>query len=123
VFDITDRKSFDGLPRWLRDARQEADPHCTVMLVGNKLDLADGRVVSQGDAEEFAKANDMEYIETSAAEDINIKDAFHRTAADIMKKLASGEIAAGVGTGSAPGAVMIVPPRKTPSVKDKICDC
>ncbi|KAH0795003.1 small GTP-binding protein [Histomonas meleagridis] len=33
VFDITDRKSFDQLPRWLRDARLEADPHCSVILV------------------------------------------------------------------------------------------
>jgi small GTP-binding protein len=123
VFDITDRKTFDGLPRWLRDARQEADPHCTVMLVGNKVDLAEDRVVSQEDAEDFAKANDMQYIETSAAKDINIKDAFHQTAADLMKKAASGVITAGVGTGNAPGAVMIVPPRKTPGATDKICGC
>jgi small GTP-binding protein len=68
VFDIADRTSFDQLPRWLRDARTEADPHCTVYLVGNKLDLEQRRTVSRTEAENFAKTHKLQYIETSAAE-------------------------------------------------------
>lgn len=46
------------------------------MLVGNKLDLADNRDVKVSSGEEYAKDNNMLFIETSAATDINIKHAF-----------------------------------------------
>lgn len=95
VFDITDRKSFDQLPRWLRDARVEADPHCSVILVGNKSDLGDQRVVSTEEAEDFATQHELTYLETSAAENQNIEEVFMRAGADLLRKVASGEINAG----------------------------
>jgi len=93
VFDITDRKSFDQLPRWLRDARMEADPNCTVILVGNKSDLAENRSVSKEEAEKFAKEHELEYIETSALSNSNVEEAFLRTGSSLMRKQASGKIA------------------------------
>ena len=42
VFDITDRASFEALPRWLDEARtNSANPDLSVMLIANKADLAD----------------------------------------------------------------------------------
>ena len=98
VFDICDRKSFDQLPKWLRDARIEADPNCIVMLVGNKVDLADRRCVSREEAEEFARTHDMEYLETSAKKGTNIEEVFLRSATEILHKAMKGEIQS-VGTG------------------------
>lgn len=95
VFDITDRKSFDQLPRWLRDARTEADPHCSVILVGNKSDLSSSRVVSKEEAEDFARSHELCYIETSAAENSNIEEVFMRAGADLLRKVTSGEINVG----------------------------
>lgn len=40
VYDITSRRSFAGLPPFLNDARALASPNLTLLLVGNKLDLA-----------------------------------------------------------------------------------
>ena len=92
VFDICDRKSFDQLPRWLRDARMEADPHCSVMLVGNKIDMAAERTVSQEEAQQFAKTHELNYIETSAKSGEQVQDAFIKTAQELVAKCASGEI-------------------------------
>lgn len=42
VFDITDRASFDALPRWLDEARtNSANPDLSVMLIANKADLSE----------------------------------------------------------------------------------
>ncbi|KAM3069235.1 hypothetical protein ACMFMG_010749 [Clarireedia jacksonii] len=41
VYDITNHNSFTGLPTFLNDARALASPNLTLMLVGNKADLAD----------------------------------------------------------------------------------
>jgi Ras-related protein Rab-2A len=108
VFDITDRKSFEGLPRWLRDARLEADPHCFVLLVGNKLDLASKRTVSREEGEDFASSHELQYLETSAAQNICIEEAFVRTAEAILKR---GSLA-----GPAP------PPAPQPA-KSESCPC
>ncbi|KAK5992571.1 GTP-binding protein ypt4 [Cladobotryum mycophilum] len=40
VYDITSHLSFRGLQPFLNDARALASPHLSMMLVGNKLDLA-----------------------------------------------------------------------------------
>lgn len=42
VYDITDRASFDALPRWLDEARtNSANPDLSVMLIANKADLVE----------------------------------------------------------------------------------
>ena len=92
VFDICERKSFDQLPKWLRDARMEADVSCTAILIGNKLDRAAERTVSSEEAAQFAKANDLLYMETSAVDNTNIEETFLKMCADILKKVKSGTI-------------------------------
>lgn len=118
VYDITDRKSFDLLPRWLRDARTEADPHCSVILVGNKTDLAASRVVSKEEAEDFAKTHELQYIETSAADSTHIDDVFTKTGMDLLRKVASGEINAGMAPSGAPSVNL-----GGRSEKPKGCSC
>jgi small GTP-binding protein len=101
VFDIADRKSFEQLPTWLRDARAEADPHCTVYLVGNKLDLEQRRTVSKTEAENFANTHKLQYIETSAAENIAIDEVFIKVSESLLSKMATGEMKIGTAHGLA----------------------
>ena len=117
VYDITDRKSFDLLPRWLRDARGEADQHCSVILVGNKTDLAASRVVSREEAEGFARTHQLQYLETSAADGACVEEVFMKTGSDLLRKFVSGEINAG--TAPASGTVSISKNQK----KDDKCNC
>jgi len=42
VYDITSHPTFTNLPAFLNDARALASPNLTVLLVGNKADLANG---------------------------------------------------------------------------------
>lgn len=92
VFDITNRNSFDSVPRWLRDVRQEAAPNCQVLLVGNKKDLFHERKVSTEEAEHFANDSHIKYIETSALADENVEQAFISLATDIYNKTITGQI-------------------------------
>jgi GTPase SAR1 family protein len=117
VFDVTDRTSFDSLPRWLRDARADADPHCSAILVGNNSDLASTRLVSAEESEEFARIHDLSYVETSALEGSEIETVFQRTAQDSVQKVAKGEVAGG--TAPPPGSVKIT---QTAALR-KRCPC
>ena len=50
-----------------------------IMLVGNKTDLKTNREVATEEAKKFAQKNDLLYIETSALDGENIKEAFQQT--------------------------------------------
>jgi small GTP-binding protein len=86
VFDLTDRKSFDELNQWLVDIHALCDPNAIVTLIGNKLDLVDQRKVTSNEAESFGQLHQLTYFETSALAGDNIQEAFHRTAATIIRR-------------------------------------
>ncbi|EHB08604.1 Ras-related protein Rab-30 [Heterocephalus glaber] len=76
TYDITCEESFRCLPEWLREIEQYASNKVISVLVGNKIDLAERREVSQQRAEEFSKAQDMYYLETSGKESDNVEKLF-----------------------------------------------
>jgi Ras-related protein Rab-11A len=76
VYDITKQTSYDNTERWLKELRDHADPTIVIMMVGNKSDLEDDRVVLTDDARKFAETNELSFIETSAKDGTNVEDAF-----------------------------------------------
>jgi small GTP-binding protein len=111
VFDITDRRGFDNLGKWLRDVRLDADPHCSVVLIGNKFDRADHRLVSSAEAEAFARDQDIAYLEASALDGTNVDEAFVRAATDLLEKIQTGVIS----------SVKIPAPDKKPPIEKSGC--
>ncbi|KAK9152343.1 hypothetical protein Syun_010652 [Stephania yunnanensis] len=90
VYDITRRETFNHLASWLEDARQHANANMTIMLIGNKCDLAHRRAVSTEEGEQFAKENGLIFMEASAKTAQNVEEAFISTAATIYKKIQDG---------------------------------
>ncbi|MHA1734483.1 MAG: GTP-binding protein [Promethearchaeota archaeon] len=75
VFDVTRRETFDNLQFWFDDLRGELN--VPVVVIGNKVDLVDDRVVSTDEGRAWAKSHACSYIETSAKKGTNVKDAFN----------------------------------------------
>ena len=81
VFDLTDRESFECLDHWLTELRENCKESCQIALVANKVDLTNEdpgcREVSIEEIQKFAEYNNLMFVgETSAKEDINIKETF-----------------------------------------------
>ncbi|RRT35087.1 hypothetical protein B296_00052235 [Ensete ventricosum] len=83
VYDITERKTFDHVVRWIDQLRANADNSIVVMLIGNKSDLAQKRVVSTQDAMEFAEEQGLFFSEASALGGDNVETAFLRLLEEI----------------------------------------
>ena len=62
------------------------------MLIGNKTDLTDMREIRKSEVEIFARNHKLEYIETSAKENINVSEAFYRTARSVLQGVMANEI-------------------------------
>nr|ONK79288.1 uncharacterized protein A4U43_C01F4850 [Asparagus officinalis] len=88
VYDITRRETFNHLAGWLEDARQHANANMTIMLIGNKSDLAHRRAIEEG--EQFAREHGLIFMEASAKTAQNVEEAFISTAAKIYKKIQDG---------------------------------
>ena len=58
-----------------------------IILVGNKCDLTDQRKVSHEEAQQKASSWDIDYIETSALQDVNVKQVTHTFCIAIVNQL------------------------------------
>lgn len=74
VFDITNKNSFENIKEWKTSVETYSNIKPLFILIGNKSDLEDKRVIKKEDALQFAIDNNMEYIETSAKFGLNIKN-------------------------------------------------
>ncbi|MBY9014297.1 MAG: GTP-binding protein [Candidatus Lokiarchaeota archaeon] len=77
VFDITNRESFEKIKEWHGEINQLIDEkNIPIVIVGNKVDLSEQRVISTAEGEDLAKLLSETYIETSALSGENVIDAF-----------------------------------------------
>ena len=93
IYDVSDRQSFNNIKGWVTTIREKCKKDIPIMLIGNKIDVeeksvntAEGRMV----AEDFG----LMFKETSAKENICVKEAFydlickiHERDMEITKKL------------------------------------
>lgn len=78
VYSITDRNSFLRASELRISLRRHQSAHHTpIILVGNKCDLVRCREVSVNEGRACAAVFDCKFIETSAAVDHNVWEAFH----------------------------------------------
>ena len=73
VFDLTKESSFLNVRHWIEEIQSNAySENVDLILIGNKSDLEDNRVVSKSQAMELAEQYHIGYIETSALENRNV---------------------------------------------------
>jgi len=87
TFDITNMESFNLVSKLLEEINRYSRPYTTVVIVGNKSDLAQQRVVSREQAEKLAKDNSLAYHEVSAKTGDGTKELLSSSAAVIKGKL------------------------------------
>ncbi|TYZ66605.1 hypothetical protein PybrP1_008125 [[Pythium] brassicae (nom. inval.)] len=86
IFDVRDRQSLLGVDKWLDQLLSVAEPGLHAVLVGNKCDLLPPeRAVSPDEAQHFAAARHMQYVETSAKTGQNVEEAFHSVIAAVHR--------------------------------------
>jgi len=78
VYDVTRQDTFkDVRAKWLKDLKEFGKKNAAYLLIGNKNDLTEEKIVTTQDGEKLAKKmKASEFIETSAKQGGNVEKAF-----------------------------------------------
>ena len=76
----TDKDTFKNVMKWIDDAKAIRGNDLLIILVGNKIDLAERRQVGTDEGQALAKELGVMFIETSAKAGLNIKQLFQNLA-------------------------------------------
>ena len=84
VYDITKRESFANIKGWIKDL-QNVDVDIKGIILGNKSDLEENRVIQKEELDDISKKYKMPYLETSAKDNINVNEAFELIVDELLK--------------------------------------
>ncbi|KAL4489222.1 hypothetical protein ABPG72_006286 [Tetrahymena utriculariae] len=87
VYDVTDRLSFENVKTWMSEIEKYAQENVCKLLIGNKSDLSDKRIVSTEEGQQLASSLKIKFIETSAKNSNNIDSAFESMAQDVLIRI------------------------------------
>ena len=76
IYDISNRDSFDSLPKWLREVMDVKNSEAVFALIGNKIDLENERKVTFEEGQKFADQNNFIFQEVSAKDGTNFQKLF-----------------------------------------------
>ena len=86
VYDVINRESFDNIDFWISKLK-ELSGEIPFIIIGNKIDEKDKRLVSLEGAKEKSDFYGVQYIETSAKLNENIDKAFESLSIQILNNL------------------------------------
>ena len=86
AYDCTSEESFNNVRNWVRQIEMHASPQVEKLLIGNKCDLLDKKVIETEQGMALAKEFGMAFFETSARTGQNVNETFFHIATLIKDK-------------------------------------
>ena len=84
IYDVTDKDSFRNLANWLIEIEKNANKNVLKVVIGNKTDLENRRVITYNQGKEFADTYGLKFLETSAKKNLNVNEAFETLGRELM---------------------------------------
>ncbi len=75
MFDITNRESFEALPKWINEAETNIGTSVPMIIAANKTDLSNHEVKIH-EIEDYANSIDAEFVMTSVKTGDNVQNLF-----------------------------------------------
>ena len=86
LYDISNKASFDSVNKWIDSINDVAKEKISIVLVGNKCDLEDERMVTKEEGQKKASELEIPFLESSCKDGINIFEAFEKLSEEVLKK-------------------------------------
>ena len=76
AYDCTERKSYEGIKAWVEQIKNNGKNSIPALILGNKCDLEDEKVVQEKEGRDTAKSYGMDFFETSSKTGYNVQESF-----------------------------------------------
>ncbi|KAF0554651.1 ras-domain-containing protein [Gigaspora margarita] len=87
VYDVTNERSFINIIKWLNLVEKQASEGVNKILIGNKCDRDEKRVIAKEQGQALANEFGIKFLEVSAKANINVEEAFFSLTGFIIKLL------------------------------------
>lgn len=91
VFSLIEESSLNDVRNWASEMKTQTDEMPRLFVIGNKMDLAEERVITTQQGEEVAKELNAIYCEVSAKSGRGIEELFVNVAEESAKKLCADQ--------------------------------
>jgi len=120
VYDVTDERSFNNIRTWHSNVEQHAADGVNKILIGNKSDWSDKRVVSEQSGRQLAEELGVKFMETSAKVNDNVEEAFFLLARDVKTRLIDSQPEANPAPAQSEGFIR---PAQDQNKQGPTCEC
>lgn len=87
VYDVTNQSSFDDINKfWINEVESYAEKNVEKLLIGNKTDQLEQKVISPEQGKQYADQFNMDFFECSARTADQVSNAFLALARKLMAK-------------------------------------
>ena len=76
IYDISDKDSFDSIPKWIQQVNDVINKEVVFVLIGNKIDLESNRKVTFEEGKKLAEKTNYIFQEVSAKTGQNFENLF-----------------------------------------------
>ena len=76
MFDVTNKDSFEAIEQWISSIKDNVH-NSKIILIGNKIDLNEKRIINKKDAQKKADDHNIKYYECSCFNGINIDETLN----------------------------------------------
>jgi len=92
IYDVCNQESYDSIKNWMKDIQDNSNKKVLKVLLGNKIDNTQNRVISKEDGYRLAKSFEVDYYEASVKYDINITEPIMRLFKEIYSNKSNDRI-------------------------------
>jgi len=128
VYDVSNRETFEALPKWMSELSTYVSPSVVKIVVGNKVDKEYSRHVSIEEGRKFAEQQGCLFVEASAKTATGVQAVFFDLVEKIIDTPELWTAAAPKGIPNQPGVAMpgnisLSSPATAASTTNDSCGC
>jgi len=86
MYDITNKESFEKIPNYINEIKENCPKDIIIMIIGSKCDDGTNRKISENDGKNIAVQNNCLFCEVSSKNGLNVALTFENLAFSMLEK-------------------------------------